>query len=423
MVRSETLKNGIRFITERIPTSDTVSIGFWINLGSSSETRQQNGYTHFIEHMLFKGADGMSASEIARSIDRVGGVMNAFTTREKTCFYVNVVSDHSAMAVDLLRKMYYQADFDTDELERERQVILQELKMYEDTPDEYIHDKFISSIWPEHSIGRPIAGTEDVVSSLKRSDVLKFYKNNYTSDRLVITVAGKLDHHLLHTAMKTYPMTSSNSSAAKIKPFHKPQFTINTYAKDLEQVHLILGFPAVSARDPRRYALYLLNLILGGGMSSRLYQRVREQEGSCYSIYSFTSLYKQQGVFAVYCATSPDFFEGVLATLREELLLMRDKGITDEELGFAKEQLKGNILLGRESVESRMNRLAIQELNSGKQEPIRAMLEKINCVTAEEIREVIGITLGDGQFSLTSIGNPSHQSIAQAFYGNGVLNG
>ena len=328
------------------------------------------------------------------------------------------------MAVDLLSSMFYHADFSAEELERERQVILQELKMYEDSPDEYIHDKFISSIWPEHPIGRPIAGTSDVVASLSRDSLLEFYQQNYTSDNLVVAIAGKVDHHLLHTDMKKYPVSVSGENAAVVEPFHDPRFTISTYEKDhLEQVHLILGFPAVSALDPARYPLYLLNMILGGGMSSRLYQRIREQEGSCYSIYSFTSLYRQQGVFAVYCATSPDFFESVLESLREELLLLRDRGITEEELLFAKEQMRGNILLGRESVENRMNRLAVQELNFGKQESIRVMMERIKSVTIEDVQEIIALTLGNPRYSLTSIGASSHIPIAEAFYGKGTLDG
>lgn len=373
--------------------------------------------------MLFKGADGLSASAIARSIDRVGGVMNAFTTRESTCFYVNVISEHTVMALDLLRKMYYLADFDETELERERQVILQELKMYDDTPDEYINDKFISSIWPGHAIGRPITGTEEVVSTLSRKQLIKFYRENYTSDRLVIAVAGKLDHHLLVTEMKQYPDSCPGNGAAHVIPFHKPKFTINTYEKELEQVHLILGFPAVSSQDPTRYALYLLSLIFGGGMSSRLYQRIREQEGRCYSVYSFTSLYRQQGVFAVYCATSPDYFSQVLTSLREELLLLRDKGISEDELLFAKQQMKGNVLLGQESVESRMNRLAIQELTFGRQETIKSMLKKIQQVTVADVQTAIDRTLGSGIYSLTSIGAPSHCLPAERFYGKGRLNG
>lgn len=423
MVQSLRLPNGIRLVTERIPQADTVSVGFWVDIGSSAEQPAQNGYTHFIEHMLFKGADGLTAYDIARQVDSVGGVMNAFTTREMTCFYVNVVAEHALMVIELLRRMYYKADFDSAELERERQVIMQELLMYEDTPDEYIHDRFITSIWPRHAVGAPIAGTVATVSALTRTKLNNFYRTNYTSDRLVVAVAGKFDHDAVAAELATYPATGMGKTAARTGPFHKPRFILDSREKELEQVHLIFGFPAVSAVDERRHALYLLNQILGGGMSSRLYQRIREREGNCYSIYSFPSLFRQQGIFAVYCATSLPFVGKVLTGVREELLRILEEGIDETELHFAKQQMRGNIMLGRESIEGRMNRLAVQELVFGTQETILALLKKIDRVSVRDIRDAAAATLGSPRFALTTIGGKKHLAPVEKFYGAGVLHG
>lgn len=414
MVIKKELHNGIRLLYEVIPHTEILSLGFWQDIGSSYEDSDHNGYTHFIEHMLFKGADGLSAFEIARRIDSVGGVMNAFTTREHTCFYSNVVAKHLDLVIDLLSTMYYHASFDAEELAREQLVVLEEIKMHEDTPEEFLHDRFIKSVWPDHAIGFPIVGTVDNLIAMDSEKLRHFYRTNYGTDRLVIAAAGKMDPERLIARLEELPARRCQPGALTQHPVPRPRFSRDSQEKKLEQVHMILGMPGLSRRDERRYALYLFNLIFGGSMSSRLYQRIREMTGLCYSIYSFVSAFVEQGVFGIYCGTSSDHLQQVYDLMREEMDTIREQGIDQEELAAVKEQMKGNIILGRENIEARMNRLAIQELYYGQFYSLEEILERIDSVNVDDVQSVMDLVLDSRHCSLNTVGPREHLAIAGA---------
>ena len=416
MVRKSVLDNGIRLVTESIPSAETVSIGFWIEVGSAYESTKNCGYSHFLEHMLFKGAGDLNAFDIAMKMDGVGGVMNAFTTRESTCFYVNVAARHTAMAVDLLAKMFYEPSFDSLELEREKQVILQEIMMYEDAPEEALHDHFMSALWPTHPVGRPIIGSVETIQPITRRDLVSYYKKHFTTDRLIIAAAGKVNHNQLRRSLKKLPARVCTGSPPVQRPMPAPRFSVRCEKKKLEQVHLILSLPGIPRFHPDTFAHALFNAVMGGGMSSRLYQRLRENEGICYSIYSFKTAFMKQGVVNVYSATSMGYLKKVLHSLREELDKLANEGIPDAELLRAKEQIKGNMILGRESVESRMNRLAYLEMYLKRFISIKEVMARIDAVDSVLIQKIINDVFSPGKLAVSTVGPAGHVNNIEKWY-------
>jgi predicted Zn-dependent peptidase len=341
------------------------------------------GISHFLEHLLFKGTARRSAAQIAEEIDAVGGVLNAFTGKEYTCYYARVLAEHASMATDLLADLFLHSQL--EEIDRERSVVLQEISQSEDTPDDYIHDLFNLRYWPEHPLSFPVCGTADTVGALTRQQFVDFMAERYRPDRLVIAAAGAITHAALEDwAERAFGhLTGSATLIDGAEP--TPQPGIFVTEKRLEQVHLCLGLPGIAQEAPERYPAYLLNTALGGGMSSRLFQEIRENRGRAYSVYSFLSSYRDIGYLGVYVGTAAEWTEEVIAIIVRELAAVARDGLAAGELARAKNQLKGNMLLGLETSDSRMSRLAKNEIYVGRDVPLAEVAARIDAVTNDEV--------------------------------------
>jgi len=359
------LPNGLRVLTESVPQFVSTSVGIWVENGSRYEDPSQNGISHFLEHLFFKGTRRRTAKQIAEEIDAVGGVLNAFTGKEYTCYYAKVLREDLPLALDVLSDIFLESNFDPEEIDRERTVILQEISEIEDTPDDYVHDLFSRRFWPGHPLSYPICGTAETVGAMRREDFLEFISRQYRPDRIVIAAAGGVDHDWLVDRIATSFGGLAGATAAPIYSAPAVQPGLAVFEKDLEQVHMNLGLPGISHDDPRRYAAYVLNTALGGGMSSRLFQEVREKRGKAYSIASFLSSYVGAGYLAVYAGLAAPCVAEVLEVIVREFATLRADGLADDELARAKSQIKGNMLLALESSESRMGRIAKNEIYFG----------------------------------------------------------
>jgi predicted Zn-dependent peptidase len=389
-----------------MPQVETVSLSLWQRVGSVHESSGTNGMTHFIEHMLFKGTSRHSARDIAMRMDSVGAAMNAFTSREKTCFYANVMAAHAPMVFDLLRDMYYDSIFPAREIAREKQVVMQEIHMYEDSPDDSVHDAFITQLWPTHSLGYSVSGKAENIAAIRRDSLMRFFKKHYVTDRLVISLAGAINPEEIKDMLSRWPerRIANGASEACKGQVPQPEYTLFSHRKPLEQVHLLLAMPGISKTHPWRFAISLLNQIWGGSMSSRLFQRIREETGVCYSIYTFPAMMHEIGFFGIYCATSDKYLDKVLSLIRRENDLLLRRGISGEELRYAKEQLKSAFLIGRECVESRMNYNAMQELVFGRPGSVRGVLAGIEKVEVDEVNEAIRFILGEAKYAARTLG-------------------
>jgi predicted Zn-dependent peptidase len=404
MIYKSTLENGIRVVTEEIPTAHSATLGFWVENGSRHEDLSQSGISHFIEHMLFKGTERRNAQGIAKEIDSVGGVLNAFTSREFSCYYAKVLAKRLPLAVDLLSDIVLHSILDPDEIEKERRVILQEIHMVDDTPDDQVHELFCQTFWEGHPLGHSILGTENTVGSITRDHLLSFLEDRYCGKNILICAAGDLEHERL--------VEHIEQAFCRIKPGIRPPICslpeyrrrINITEKDLEQVHICLGTRALPQNHPNRFASYLLNTILGGGMSSRLFQNVREDQGLAYSIYSYLNCHSDAGALVVSSGTSPKEAPKVIRILLKELDRFRVEPVTDEELYSAKEQLKGNLLLSLESTDNRMTRLAKNEIYLGRNLSIKEVVRGIDQVVAEDIQKLAGFIFQDEYLNLQMVG-------------------
>jgi len=385
MVERSELTNGIRVVSERMEGVPSATLGIWVENGSRDELRDQAGISHFLEHLLFKGTPTRSASQIAEEIDSVGGGINAFTGKECTCYYVRVLSEHLGMAADLLADIFTRSVFDPEEIERERGVVLQEISQGEDTPDEFIHDVFSAHYWRDHPLGSPICGTAQTVSALQRDDFTAFLAARYRPDRIVLAAAGNLHHRdLVDWAEREFGGLRGLSPAVEDRP-PVTSHGLVTIDKALEQVHLCLGAPGVSHISEDRYAAHVLNTALGGGMSSRLFQEIREKRGRAYSVFSFLSCYRDTGYLGVYAGTSVEWVDEVLEIVARELRDVARNGLAPAELDRAKNQLKGGMLLGLETSDSRMTRVAKNEIYFGRHFSIDEVANRIDATTNEEV--------------------------------------
>ena len=402
--RKTVLPNGIRVVTERMPHVRSVAVGIWVDTGSRNEPPGRGGISHLIEHLVFKGTTSRTAEEIARTMDSVGGQMDAFTAKEHTCFYVQVLDEHLPMAVGLLADILLNPLFDADELEREKSVVLQEIKMVEDTPDDMIHDLFAARAWAGHSLALPILGTRDDVMAYQSSAVREHFGEEYVPGRITIAVAGNVTHAQVVDLFSaqferfTRPVPPRDESRPALHS------GVDIVPKTLEQVHLVVGFPGLEHTAPERYALYLLNDILGGSMSSRLFQEVRERQGLVYSIYSGAQAYRDTGALYIYAATESGNFSKMLKAVLKEIRTLKKSGITTEELARTKEHLKGSLMLSLESTSSRMNRLAKHEMHFGSYLTMDAMLAAIDTVRIEELQALIGDLLDEDRLTLVTLG-------------------
>ncbi|WP_136609879.1 M16 family metallopeptidase [Sinomonas albida] len=397
VVRRSILPGGVRVLTEAMPGQRSASIGFWVGVGSRDEAAGQHGSTHFLEHLLFKGTHRRTALEIASAFDEVGGESNAATAKESTCYYARVLDTDLPMAIDVIADMVTSAVLDRDELEQERGVILEEIAMDGDDPTDVAHENFVASVLGGHPLGRPIGGTPEAIRAVARDSVWEHYCRYYRPSELVVTAAGGLDHgtvcRLVLEALQSAgwklddgaaPTPRRSTAAAEISG--RPG--LNVVKRQVEQANVIVGCPSITATDDRRYVMSVLNAVLGGGMSSRLFQEIREKRGLVYSTYSFASAYADAGYFGMYGGCAPAKVPQVLALMDAELAKLAAQGVTDEELRKAVGQLSGGIVLALEDTGSRMSRLGRAELVSGEFQDVDETLAQIRAVTAEQVREL-----------------------------------
>jgi predicted Zn-dependent peptidase len=404
--RKTILPNGIRLVTEWIPHVRSVAVGVWVDTGSRHEPADRVGISHFIEHLVFKGTESRSAEDIARAVDSVGGQMDAFTTKEHTCFYVTVLDEHLPLATDLLADILLHPRFDGGDIEREKTVVLQEFGMVEDTPDDVIHDLFAERIWPQHPLGRPILGDRKIVQALDRDTVLHYFRTEYCPERITIAAAGHVRHEQLVDLLGTRFLDFRQPCAFRTAERPVLATSLDLVERPLEQVHFVLGGPGLEQDAPERYALFLLNTIFGGSMSSRLFQVVREREGLVYSIHSGNAAFRDSGLFYVYAGTEPAHFRRVVDLTLQELRALRLDGATVDELRRAKDHLKGSLLLSLESTGSRMTRIAKQELYFRRSFTFDEILADIERVTVAEV-QALGERLLAGPLSLVALGPKS----------------
>lgn len=404
------LSNNVKVITEELTDTNSSTIGLWVKCGSTSETKTNNGVSHFIEHLLFKGTKKRNAKMIASEIEGVGGILNAFTGREYTCFYSKVLNKDLNMAADLLTDMFLNSLFDAKELEKERMVVMQEISMVEDTPDDLVHDLFFEKFWQDSPYGRPILGTDKTLGNLKRESILDYFENNYTIDNLVICIAGGFKKkdilNILEKKFKRFKRQGT-SPASDLPVQSRGSFVER---KKLEQAHFCLGVKAIPQVSEDRFKLYLLNTILGSGMGSRLFQEVREKRGLAYSVFSYLSLLKETGSLVVYCGTGKKDFKKSVDVILKEVKKLK-KTITKEELKSAKDQLKGGLLLSLETSDSKMMKLARDEIYYGNYQSSDSIIKNINKVTLDDVGEMCDKLFKRNPWTLSVVGDVKEKDL------------
>ena len=418
MYKKSVLDNGITVVTESIPYYSTVSIGIWWKAGSRYETSGNNGICHFIEHMLFKGTARRTAYDIAREIDAIGGSINAFTGREYTCLYVRILRKDLDIALDIMSDMHLNSLFNEDDIEKERYVINQEIKMVEDSPEEYIYDMFNASYYKGHALGMPILGTEKSVRSLELDAVKNYFKDHYGPENTIITISGRVNHEACVEDIRRYFSGMSNGSAHRKLIAPEPTIGIDIYEKELEHVYMCIGTDGVSQVDRRRYMLYILNAIMGGSMSSHLFQEIREKRGLVYSIYSYVNCYHDSGTFGISTSSSLEYITEVLGLIKDEIIRVRNEGITDAELSFSKEHIKGNLFIALEGSETRMGRLAKNEIYFGSYIPLKETLHEIDSIKKSDVATIAREIFNDpNEISLTILGNVDRKKVEAVWKG------
>ncbi|MGH7708572.1 MAG: M16 family metallopeptidase [Vulcanimicrobiaceae bacterium] len=404
MYRKTTLPNGIRIITETMPHARSATVGIWADVGSAAENRAQRGISHVVEHMLFKGTQRRTAREIAETVDGVGGNLNAFTDKESTCYYAKVIDRHVPLAVDVLADMFLHSVFDPQELAKEQRVILEEIRMYDDSPDEMIHDLFTRTMWSGSNIGEPTIGYAETINALSSDDLRAHMRARYAPTTVVIAAAGHVDHApfvaLCSEAFAGF--TGRSESPVPEQPRLTP--TLRVQRKDTEQAYVMIGARGLGARDERRYALAVIDAILGGGMSSRLFQEVREKRGLAYSIYSTQQSYRAAGLFAVSAGTAPANVQECVDVVVDQLRALAETGPSAAELALAKEHLKGNLTLSLESTSSRMIRLGRNEFNLGRQVPTEEIEEAVDRVERSAVTALANELFAGDQLGLCVLG-------------------
>ncbi|SNT64804.1 Predicted Zn-dependent peptidase [Asanoa hainanensis] len=410
-IRRTVLPSGLRIITEAVPAMRSVSFGVWVSIGSRDETPAQSGCSHFLEHLLFKGTKKRSALDISAQIEAVGGETNAFTTKEYTCYYARVLDADLPMAVDVMCDLISDSVLAPADVETERGVILEEIAMHEDEPGDEVHDLFATAVYGKHPLGRLISGTEETISPMTRRQIDTFYRRNYVAPSIVIAAAGNLDHNTVvrrvRAALAGTVLDSPSASPAGHRPsaptvkLRSGQVSVSN--KDSEQAHVVLGGAGISRLDDRRFALSVLNNVLGGGMSSRLFQEIREQRGLAYSVYSYASQFADSGLFAVYAGCAPGKVEEVLDLTRTSLATVARDGVTATEVARGKGMAKGSYVLGLEDTGSRMSRLAKGEFLYDDPLSVDDLLAKVDAVTVDEVNTLAAELCGQ-EMSLAVIG-------------------
>ena len=384
MIKKYTCQNGVRIVLEQIPTVRSVAIGVWIGTGSRNENPENNGISHFLEHMFFKGTKTRTAREIAESFDSIGGQVNAFTSKEYTCYYAKVLDNHAQYALEVLADMFFNSTFDSEELNKEKNVVNEEIKMYEDTPDDIVHDLLSQAVYGDHPLGYPILGTEETLQGFTGEKLEQYMHDTYRPENVVISIAGNVPESFIKNAEDFF---GSYEASKEEMDYPKPEFhaTQASRKKETEQAHLCLGFEGLQIGHSDVYSLIVLNNVLGGSMSSRLFQDVREQRGLAYSVFSYHSAYKDSGMVTIYGGTGANQLNVLYETIQETLTKLRSDGITEKELNNSKEQLKGSLMLSLESTNSRMSRNGKNELLLGRHRSLDEIVEQIDHVTKDSV--------------------------------------
>lgn len=409
MVHKKVLPNGIRVVYEHLSHVRSCALGIWVQNGSRHEPENLCGVSHFIEHMLFKGTQQHTAASLAEAFDAVGGQVNAFTTKENTCYYVRTLDTHLQQAAALLADMYFNSTFSEKDIELERGVILEEIGMYEDTPEDLCNELIFAEVYKGASLSRPILGTRESLTPMTGQTLRDYRSTRYTPENTLISLSGSFTEADLDAILAPF---------AQMAPAQPPQMEAAVYQpgvilkkKDIEQNHLIVGFPGLHLGAEQRYTMQVLNNILGAGMSSRLFQKVRERHGLCYTIYSFSAMYTGAGLFGIYTALGKDTELEAARHIRQEIELMRREGITPEELTRTKEQLKTNVLMGMESTTSRMSAIARSELNYGRYVDEDEIVAGLDRVTRDDVAELAQSVLDFDRLSFSAVGNVAGQEV------------
>lgn len=404
-VEKSTLANGLQVVTETMPAVRSVSMGVWLRTGSRHEREDQNGIVHFLEHMVFKGTLNRSGEEIARAADAIGGHLDAFTTKEFTCFSIKVVDEHLPRAFDIVADLVKNPLLRSSDIAKESRVIQEEIKMVEDTPDDLVHEIFSKSYWPHHSLGRPILGTRATVGAFNQRRLREFFRRHYVPGNMLITAAGHLTHgQAVGLAEEQFgALSRGNITAAGPIPVAHPH-ALYRRKRELEQTHICLGTPAYPYAHEKRFASYVLNTILGGGMSSRLFQNIREKYGLVYAVFSGLSAYRDAGILSIYAGTAPGNARKVVSLIIAEFRNLKNNSIPADELQRAKDYLKGSLLLGLESTTSRMANIARQELYYGQCITLDEVSARIDAVTREDVVEVARELFQSDRIAVTVLG-------------------
>ncbi len=405
-IQRTTLPNGIRIVTEQMEHVRSVSLGIWIGSGSRRETAEENGISHFIEHMVFKGTEHRSAEDIARSVDSIGGGLDAFTAKEMVSFNTKVLDEHLPVAFDVLSDLVLNPLFRDEDIEKEKGVILEELKMEVDNPEYLLHEIFSSNFWKDHPIGRPILGTRETVQAFNQGMLREYYERMYRPSNILITAAGKLRHEEVVelTRERFDKLTTPGTLPADAAPSPHARLVFRNKTS-LEQTHLYLGVPSLPMSHERRFVCYVLNTVLGGGMSSRLFQNIREKQGLAYAVFSELSMYSDTGCLAIYAGTSMESARQVVDLIVQEFRNLKNELVGEDELRRAKDHLKGSFVLGLESTSSRMGNLARQEIYYKRFYSLDEMLESIEQVTAEQVRAIAREFFDAKKITLAMLGN------------------
>jgi len=401
----DVLDNGIRLLTERMTQVRSISIGVWLTRGSRHETAERGGIAHFVEHMLFKGTTTRSAEDIAQAIDSIGGQLDAFTAKEYASYYIKVLDEHLPLAIDILSDIVMNPAFSADDIQREKKVVVEEIKMVEDTPDDLVHELFTQGFWADHPLGRPILGTRDTVESFTPDLLRDYFRDAYTSRNLIISAVGNLEHaHVRELVDKKFASVPTVGEALDEQaPTVAPKILVRN--KELEQSHLCLGASSYPQNHDDRYASYVLNTLLGGSMSSRLFQNVREKRGLAYAVFSGLSAYRDAGSFTIYAGCSNEAVGEVIDLVVEELRGVKQAAVPDAELQRAKDHLKGSLMLSLENTASRMSHLARQEIYFDRQFGLDETLQGIERVTTKDVQRVAVDLFRGGSLSATVLGN------------------
>ncbi len=394
MIQSTRLDSGLQVVTEAMPDSHSATLGFWVDAGSRDETMAEWGASHFLEHLLFKGTDTRSAKDIAESIEAVGGDMNAFTTKEYTAYYTRLLDEDVELGLDILCDIMDAPAFRGDEVDAERQVILEEINMHEDEPSDLVHEVFHEALYPDHPLGREVLGERSTITAMTPEQIRTYFDTRYRPPKMVVAAAGNVDHDLVTAGVERRFGGRPGDAPARIVPGLAPARRLRVVRRTTEQAHIIVGMRSITRDDDDRFALSVLNQIVGGGMSSRLFQEIREKRGLVYSVYSYRAAYLETGAFAIYAGTGPDRAVQVLDIIDTELDKLLQDGVTDRELAVAKGHLKGSLALGLEDSAGRMNRIGRSQLIHGDVMPFDDLVARTDAIGHDDIRRVIDRVLG-----------------------------